>query len=41
MLMDTKEATKIIKPIAEYTKITGGKTMEATIDFLGIKDKMY
>ena len=30
--MDTKEANKIMKSIAEYTKITGGKTMEVTID---------
>lgn len=30
--MDTKEATKIMKSIAEYIKITGGKTMEVTID---------
>ncbi|NRN88413.1 hypothetical protein IMAU30044_00032 [Lactobacillus helveticus] len=30
--MDTKEATKIMKSMAEYIKITGGKTMEITID---------
>lgn len=30
--MDTKEATKIMKSMAEYIKITGGKTMEVTID---------
>lgn len=30
--MDTKEATEIMKSIAEYIKITGGKTMEVTID---------
>ncbi|NHL94341.1 hypothetical protein [Lactobacillus helveticus] len=30
--MDTKEAAKIVKSIAEYIKITGGKTMEVTID---------
>ena len=30
--MDTKEATKIMKSIFEYIKITGGKTMEITID---------
>lgn len=30
--MDTKEATKIMKSIAKYIKITGGKTMEVTID---------
>ncbi|AUI73853.1 hypothetical protein DM469_00155 [Lactobacillus helveticus] len=30
--MDTKEATKIMKSIAEYIKITGGGTMEVTID---------
>lgn len=30
--MDTKEANKIMKSIAEYNQITGGKTMEVTID---------
>ncbi|NRO57399.1 hypothetical protein [Lactobacillus helveticus] len=30
--MDTKKAAEIMKSIAEYTKITGGKTMEVTID---------
>lgn len=30
--MDTKEATKIMKSMAENIKITGGKTMEITID---------
>ncbi|MBW7985178.1 hypothetical protein [Lactobacillus helveticus] len=30
--MDTKEATEIMKSIAEYTKITEGGTMEVTID---------
>ncbi|MCO0806713.1 hypothetical protein NGA74_01890 [Lactobacillus helveticus] len=30
--MDTKEATEIMKSIAEYIKITGGGTMEVTID---------
>ena len=30
--MDIKEATKAIKSIAEYIQITGGKTMEITID---------
>lgn len=32
LVMDTKEAAKIMKSIAEHMKITGGKTMEATID---------
>ena len=30
--MDTKKAAEIMKSIAEYAKITGGKTMEVTID---------
>ncbi|ALJ24002.1 hypothetical protein AO203_09600 [Lactobacillus gallinarum] len=30
--MDTMDITKIMKSIAEYIKITGGKTMEVTID---------
>lgn len=30
--MDTKVATKIMKSFAEYNQITGGKTMEVTID---------
>ncbi|NRO73872.1 hypothetical protein IMAU20067_00706 [Lactobacillus helveticus] len=32
MALDTKEANKIMKSMAEYIKITGGKTMEVTID---------
>lgn len=30
--MDTKETAEIMKSIAEYIKITGGKPMEITID---------
>lgn len=29
---DIKEATEIMRSIAEYIKIAGGKTMEVTID---------
>lgn len=30
--MDSKQAIKAMKSIAEYMQITGGKTMEVTID---------